>query len=246
MARILIASTSATFCRVLKDLIPETHEALICAEVPEIFEALQSLRPDLLVLDIQLAGMDGLYLLENARNAGLDFKLLLLGATPSPYLRQRLEQLEITHYMTKPCDSLQVAVRAISICMEEQPQYLAPSLTEAELILMNLGFHPHVSGYRELIWAVYSYWKNPYQSLTKELYPFVAEQCGGDWKKAERAMRSSIDKAYNRRNESLWRLYFNKGRDGKVPHMSIATFLGSLCTHLRRASLQQERKRKID
>ena len=245
MSRMLIMSSSGAFCNRLKDLIPEEHEVLICPVASEMFDAVGSLRPDLLIIDMDIAGMDSLFLLENARNAGLRFKLLVLGTPPSEYVLQRLNKVDVSHYMCKPCCAQQVAVRAVSICLEEEEDLVTPNPVRVELVLMNLGFHQHLNGYSSLVWGVYSYWKNPFQSFTKDLYQEIAAHCGDNWKNVEHAMRSCIGKAYARRNESVWRLYFPAGRDGKVAHLTTAEFIACVAGHLRRAGMQQQAKKKL-
>lgn len=245
MSRMLIMSSSGAFCNRLKDLIPEEHEVLICPVASEMFDAVGSLRPDLLIIDMDIAGMDSLFLLENARNAGLRFKLLVLGTPPSEYVMQRLNKVDVSHYMCKPCCAQQVAVRAVSICLEEEEDLVTPNPVRVELVLMNLGFHQHLNGYPALVWGVYSYWKNPFQSFTKDLYQEIAAHCGDNWKNVEHAMRSCIGKAYARRNESVWRLYFPAGRDGKVAHLTTAEFIACVAGHLRRAGMQQQAKQKL-
>ncbi len=243
MARMLVVSSSGTFCKVLKNMIPEEHEVLICTVASEMFDAVRTLQPDLLIMDLDIAGMDSLFLLENARNTGLTFQLLALGGTPSDYLKQRLNNVGVSHYMCKPCNAHQVAVRAVTLCLEDEEDLITPNLVRVELVLMNLGFHQHLNGFQALAYGVLSYWKNPFQSFTKDLYHDIATHCGGNWKNVEHAMRSCISKAYARRDESVWRMYFNTGRDGKVSHLTTAEFIACVAGHLRRAGLLQKEKR---
>ena len=245
MSRMLIMSSSGAFCNRLKDLIPEEHEVLICPVASEMLDAVGSLRPDLLIMDMDIAGMDSLFLLENARDAGLRFKLLAFGPPLSDYVRERLDKVGLSHYMHKPCCAQQMAVRAVSICLEVVEDLITPNLLRVELVLMNLGFHQHLNGYSSLVWGVYSYWKNPFQSFTKDLYQEIAAHCGDNWKNVEHAMRSCIGKAYARRNESVWRLYFPTGKDGKVAHLTTAEFIACVAGHLRRAGMQQQAKQKM-
>jgi hypothetical protein len=138
-----------------------------------------------------------------------------------------------------------MAVRAVSICLEAEEDLVTPNPVRVELVLMNLGFHQHLNGYSSLVWGVYSYWKNPFQSFTKDLYQEIAAHCGDNWKNVEHAMRSCIGKAYARRNESVWRLYFPTGKDGKVAHLTTAEFIACVAGHLRRAGMQQQAKQKM-
>lgn len=244
MSRMLIISSSAAFCNRIKELLPEEHEVLICSVASEMTDALRSLRPDLLIMDLDIAGLDSIYLLENARNTGLTFKLLAVGGAPSDYVRGKLQQIGTAHYMTKPCNFQQAAVRAVSIDLEAEEDLVTPNMVRVELTLMRLGFYSNLNGYRALSYGVYSYWKNPNQSFTKDLYQDIAEHCGGSWKNVEHAMRSCIEKAYARRDETVWRMYFPRNKDGNVSHLTTAAFIAAVAGHLRLAGQQQMLRKK--
>ena len=246
VARMLMVSSSAPLCNRVKELIPEEHEFLICSVASEMSDALRSLQPDLLIMDLDIAGMDSLFLLENARNVGLTFKLLAFGGILPDYVAQRLEMIGIAHFMLKPCNSQQLAIRAVSICLETQEDLITPNLVRVELALMHLGFYQHLNGYQALAYGVYAYWKNPFQAFTKDLYLDIAQHCCCSWKNVEHAMRSCIAKAYARRDDSVWRMYFPAGKDGKVGHLTTAAFIAALAGHLRRSALQQQERRKAE
>ncbi len=243
VATMLIAGASANFCDSFTALIPQQHQVLRCLEVEEMFDALCTVKPDLLVFDMDLSGLDGLFFLENARAAGVCTKFLVMGSLLTEYVQGRLMSLQISHFMKKPCCVQQVATRAVGICMEQED--MMPSPEKVELFLMNIGIYQHLNGYHCLVWGIYSYWLNPYQSFTKELYPYIAEKCDCNWKNVEHAMRSCIHKAYVRRNDSLWRLYFPTGKDGKVAHLTSAKFIACVAGHLRRVHTPEEKVRAI-
>ena len=238
VATMLIAGASASFCDSLTELIPQQNQVLRCLEADEMFDALCTVKPDLLIFDMDLSGLDGLFFLENARAAGVSAKFLVLGSILTDYVRQKLASLKISYFMQKPCCVQQVATRAVSICLEQED--MTPNPVKVELFLMNIGMHQHLNGYHCLVWGIYSYWVKPYQSFTKELYPYIGEKCDCNWKNVEHAMRSCINKAYARRDDSLWRLYFPKGKDGKVAHLTTAQFIACVAGHLRRANMPQE------
>ena len=74
---------------------------------------------------------------------------------------------------------------------------------------------------------------NPHVSMTKELYPSVAEIWGTDWKQAEHAIRNCIHNAYKHRNDWVWRMYFPCDPDKKLGHLKNSVFLSCVASYLR-------------
>lgn len=76
-------------------------------------------------------------------------------------------------------------------------------------MLHELQFGIHRLGYRQLYVAIPCYSLDKSQSLSKELYPYVAE-CFGytGWYPVEHAIRVAILDAWERRNPDAWEGYF--------------------------------------
>lgn len=76
-------------------------------------------------------------------------------------------------------------------------------------LLHELGIGVHLLGYRYLAVAIPCYACNSEQSLSKEIYPYVAH-CFGcvDWHPVERSIRSAIGDAWEHRNPAVWEQYF--------------------------------------
>ena len=76
-------------------------------------------------------------------------------------------------------------------------------------LLHLLGISIHRLGYQCLRIAAPRFAERDTQSLSKELYPFVAEQLDiPDWRSVERAIRAVIVEAWARRDVSVWAQYF--------------------------------------
>lgn len=80
---------------------------------------------------------------------------------------------------------------------------------ETIALLHLLGIGIHRLGYQYLRIAAVPFAANDTQSLSKELYPYVAAQTGcADWRSVERAIRAVILDAWEERNEAVWEQYF--------------------------------------
>lgn len=99
-------------------------------------------------------------------------------------------------------------------------------------ILYELRFGVHRLGYRQLLLLIPCYAMDSSQSLSKELYPYVAEEFGYvSWKPVEHAVRVAILDAWERRNPEAWEKYFPEGK--KVP--SNKKFLATIAERIKNA-----------
>ena len=85
----------------------------------------------------------------------------------------------------------------------------SPELICIQNTLRILGIPVHRKGYRQLAIAIDCYTRDNTQSITKELYPAVAQITGiQDWRLVERDIRTVIQYAWANRDSSVWDIYF--------------------------------------
>ena len=239
--KILILDESEVFCRSLAELLPEEFEPYLLQDGSRFAEYLQKIKPDFLVLDLAVSHTDALYVLEAAHFAGIRPCVLALTNCASPYIDRLLDQLQVSYAVMKPCNMVQLAARIADMALDCQLQ-LMPEKTVlrsevVEHFLRYLGFYPHLKGYKMLVTGICIMMDNPYISLTKGLYPAVAEIWGAEWKQVEHAIRNCIANAYKRRDDWIWRMYFPCDPDKKLGHLKNSVFLSCVAAHLRDTSL---------
>ena len=103
-----------------------------------------------------------------------------------------------------------------------------PSLSNQRIrvrsMLRELNFAVHRTGYRHLITAIIRYTQDDGQSLSKELYPYVARSFGySDWRAVEHSIRTSICHGWSNRNPVIWNYYFPGLRRAPTNKQFIAT-----------------------
>ena len=97
-------------------------------------------------------------------------------------------------------------------------------------MLHELGISICRLGYKYLTVAVPCYSVDDIQSLTKEMYPYVAAHFGyHNWRSVERSIRCVILDAWERRDPDVWDRYFPDQK--KVP--TNKQFIATLAVHLR-------------
>lgn len=230
MRKLLIADANEEFRLALAEALRGTYSVRTCQEGKEALRQLRSFQPDVLVLDLLLPELDGISLLRKA--ATMDLLPVVLATTRfrNDYVLERAAQLGVGYVMIKPCDMEAVLERLADLTERTQaPVVTQPDpRTTATNLLLSLGVPTKLKGYTFLREALLVSMTDPRQSVTKELYPAVAEICGGNASQVERAIRSAINAAWEHRDERVWRLYFQPGPDGSVPRPTNASFISRL------------------
>jgi two-component system nitrogen regulation response regulator NtrX len=112
--RVLIVDDDAGVRKVLRRIL--TGAGYVVEEAEEAFQALDSLDtspPDAALLDIKMPGMDGLGLMENLRQRGLEIPIVVLTGHGDEFTSGQCLEAGAAGYLTKPPDraDLLLAVR---------------------------------------------------------------------------------------------------------------------------------------
>ena len=231
MRKLLIADRSV--CDALRELLCKKFEIRCCRQDEQVLQQLVLYQPDVLVLDLMLTGTDGISVLQEAHGLGLKPVTVATSCYISDYVLSALEALQVSYLMRKPCSLQALASRVLDAAgpdPEEEPDSLRTAVAG---IFLHLGLRQNLLGYRYLTEAVLAYYRDPRQSVTKELYPAAAQVLGGTGAQAERAIRTCIQDAYVKRSEAVWRLYFPAGRDGRVRKVTNTHFIAKIADCLR-------------
>lgn len=197
-------------------------------------ELLQSLQPDILVLDLMLPGLDGITLLQKAAQHNLFPKTLAATRYLSDYTLEAAQRMGIGYVMLKPCDTGAIAARVADLSQSLKPAAtpIADPRTQITNILLRLGIPTKLRGYGYAREAVLLMQKDPEQSITKELYPQVASLFHATAVQIERSIRSAISTAWARRDHEVWQLYFPYDDTDGLSRPTNATFICRLADHL--------------
>ena len=234
MLKLLIADASEEFRQSLADQVRGAYRIRVCREGHQTLEALLSYKPDLVVLDMMLPGLDGVSILETVHHSGLHPIVLAVSKWNSDYTIRAASRYGVGYMMTKPCDVKAVAARLKDLAEQAAPaQIMTPEpRTVISNILLDLGFSTKLQGYGYLREAILEMTENPGQSVTKILYPTVGKTCGANRTQVERSIRSAINKAWEQRNEAMWKLYFPASSDGKVQRPTNAVFIAAVADRI--------------
>ena len=234
MLKLLIADSGEGFRQALSEQLRGVYRIRVCREGNETLETMLDFKPDLVVLDMMLPGIDGITILQEAQSRGLKPTVLATTKYANDFLVAAATRLDVAYMMVKPCD-IRVTVRRLQELAEyaERPAAVRPDLrTAVSNVLLDLGISTKLRGYAYLREAILEFIAAPGQSVTKELYPTVGKLCDANKNQVERSIRSAIAKAWENRAEAVWRLYFQSAGGEKPERPSNAVFISAIADRL--------------
>jgi two-component system response regulator (stage 0 sporulation protein A) len=163
---------------------------------------------DIVVLDLVLEGSDGFEVIETIKNAKYKSKIIVITSLCSETFMNKAISMGVDYYILKPI-SIDVLSKRIKDLIAPQKIKVAGGLsmlTARELeeritnIFITVGIPAHIKGYQFLREAIKLAMEDPdiINSITKKLYPSIAEKFDTSASKVERAIRHAIEVAWNR------------------------------------------------
>ena len=212
---VLLADANEEFRSMLRESIEKDEGFTVVGSASdgmEAFQLLESLRPDVAVLDLVLPGLDGLGVMEKLRQAELETKVVLYSAFYTDQTLSRAAELGASFFLPKPFTVEAMADRLHNLfaweeAREEPDVDLKDMVTE---IIHDVGVPAHIKGYQYLRYAIILAVKDMeiINAVTKVLYPAVADHFGTTPSRVERAIRHAIEVAWDRGDLETLQRYF--------------------------------------
>lgn len=165
---------------------------------------------DILLIDVTLPKIDGLSVLQKISESKHDFKIVVMSSIHSSFVIEKSAELGASYFISKPMNYATLSTTLASVWCDKSiaaPMIMSRShfgnknLDEKIAnIFMTIGIPPHIRGYSYLREAIKLAVARPaiITSITKELYPSVAQIMDSSPSKVERAIRHAIDVAWTR------------------------------------------------
>lgn len=211
--KLVIIEDDATECNVLADYFSSMDAFSVIGTATDGAsgaDLVERVQPDAVVLNLTLTKLDGYGVLKLIKSGGKKMpKVVVLSSLHGDtYLKEALE-LGADYYMLKPYDALTLKDRLLrffddgekSGSVRPTRRIAAKSLDEKiSNIFMTVGIPAHIKGYQFLREAIRQVVDSPeiIGSITKQLYPSVADKFATSASKVERAIRHAIEVAWNR------------------------------------------------
>jgi len=208
--KILLADNSEEFRLLLRRTLEDTGEFQVVGDTgdgDEAWELIQKTKPDVVVMDMILPGLDGMSLLQRVPK---EIKCIVLSAFCSQNMVQELTRMGAWYFIPKPAhmDSLLDRIRQAT----HDSSVLSLPTLEAEVtaILHEVGVPAHIKGYQYVREAIIIVVQNmdAINAVTKVLYPEVAKRFNTTPSRVERAIRHAIEVAWDRGDLETLQGYF--------------------------------------
>ncbi len=170
---------------------------------------INTLNPDVAIIDIMLGGKDGFTIMEECQNKNVKTRFIVTSVLSSETFIQKALSVGASYYMIKPVDPVTIASRiadlytTFDVKKDSAPVPVSRNKQLEEKItniFITVGIPAHIKGYQFLREAIKMAIYNPevINSITKELYPNIATKFDTSASKVERAIRHAIEVAWNR------------------------------------------------
>jgi len=240
--RVLIADNNLELCQALSQFLGSQSDIEVCGIAYDGEQALELIRsrlPDVVLLDITMPRLDGMAVLERLATLELNKvpRIIILTAFSRDDLIQRFTDLGADYFIVKPFDMELLADRIRQFASAGTKTFVreAPAATyrsqavddEVSItrLLQEMGVPAHFKGYNYLRDAVRLVLRDNQMlggSLTKKLYPKLAEKYGSTPGGVEAAIRNAVLAAWESGNrEFLVKLSGGNLRKGRFPTNSM-------------------------
>ncbi|MBE7082764.1 MAG: sporulation transcription factor Spo0A [Clostridiales bacterium] len=168
-------------------------------------------RPDILLFDIVLQNIDGFVLIEKlkAQMGSACPKLVVVSSLAHEGFVSKAMSMGVSYYINKPAKATDILERIKDVYamknVESTPAHESRNKTRVidekiSNIFITVGIPAHIKGYQFLREAIKMAIDTPeiINSITKKLYPAIAEKFDTTASKVERAIRHAIEVAWNR------------------------------------------------
>lgn len=215
--RVVVADTGMEFRKSLIQTLSNEPDFQVAGETGdglELIRMVREYRPDAVLMELVLTGMDGLDVLDKLAELEVKPKILIL----SRYIKGNVADIAADKgadfYITKPCRMSAVGERLRQMLAPgglETETESGPSLeSQVTAIIHEVGVPAHIKGYQYLREAIIIAVNDMdvINAVTKVLYPEVAKRFNTTASRVERAIRHAIEVAWDRGDLETLQKYF--------------------------------------
>ncbi len=225
MKKILIADSADAWRALVREALPREYVVLDCSDGTQAWNAVERERPDVVVLDLMIAGRDVLGIMKALSGFRDRPKTIVMGRYVSEYVHAALERYRVDLILMKPCEAQNLAERITELLCEEEPVVRRGAYDPITAMLVELGIRTSQQGFRFLRTGIELLMEEPNQMLTKHLYPAIAAIHNTSAGNVEKGIRTAVQSAWKRCRKDVWRRYFAAASNGEVPKPTSGQFL---------------------
>ena len=215
--RLLIADADGNYRQPLRAVFEKKREFVVSGDTgdgEELVRMARQYEPDAIVMDVVLAGMDGLAALEEIARLERKPRIIMLSNFTRGGVSDMAAERGADYFMTKPCNEAALYQRVqqltgMNVVTQEVPHRISME-AKVTAIIHEVGVPAHIKGYQYLREAICIAVEDMdvINAVTKVLYPAVAKKFGTTSSRVERAIRHAIEVAWDRGDLETLQKYF--------------------------------------
>ena len=247
---VLLADANEEFRGLLRNAIERSGEFTVVGSAGDGMEAVRLIgqyRPELVVMDVVLPGLDGLGVLKQLKDRGDAAKVIMLSAFCGDRVVAEAMELGASYFLPKPFETEALLDRMHSVF----GQPAAPESGSGTLKNMvtstihEIGVPAHIKGYQYLREAIIIAVDDMdvINAVTKVLYPEVAKRFATTPSRVERAIRHAIEVAWDRGDLETLQKYFGYTVSNAKGKPTNSEFIAMIADRL---VLEQKSRRKLE
>lgn len=201
--KIMLADADTDACGMLQDALEKTGRFDVVASTgdgSEVLSLVGRTKPDILVLDLVLPGLDGLNIMQRMEGDNVPMVLMTSSIANHETIAQAGD-LGVAMFIRKPYSETAMVDSLLRLSEKADPKVHAPGLEElVTSIIHEVGVPAHIKGYQYVREAIMITVEDMdvINSVTKILYPEVAKRYHTTPSRVERAIRHAIEVAWDR------------------------------------------------
>ena len=223
MLKVFVADDNREFSDLLVEYLEQQPDIDIVGKAyngKETLELIADSPPDVLLLDIIMPHLDGLGVLEQMGTMDSRPKVIMLTAFGQEDITRKAVELGASYYILKPFN-MDVLVERIRLLGNGQspaptvntlsrPAKRSSLESDVTNIIHEIGIPAHIKGYHYLREAIMMVVEEVdlLGSVTKILYPRIADKFDTTSSRVERAIRHAIEVAWSRNNIETIKKFF--------------------------------------
>lgn len=220
--KVLIAEENKELEKNIEEELVKTNEFEVVKKVNDgnvAMEFIKEFKPDIAIINLILSGKDGYTILEEIAEQNLPTKVIIISGLSQEVFISKAISLGASYYIVKPFAFSTLVERTKMIANSKAVftkkevnndinQVISPiknsknKIVDEKItnIFISVGIPAHIKGYHFLREAIKMAIDSPeiINSITKKLYPSIAQKFTTSSSKVERAIRHAIEVAWNR------------------------------------------------
>ena len=195
---------------------------------------------DLIILDLVMPKKDGIYVLKEMKNRGINKKVIVATSYNAAEVIREVSEYGVNYYVLKPFDLDILKSRIYDIMNKKMADknidlYNSNLQVSITKILHELGIPSHIKGYQYIREAIGIIFDKPevIGGITKELYPELASKYNTTVSRVERAIRHAIEVSWNRGNLDFMEEIFGYSVDIDKAKPTNSEFMVTIADKLR-------------